>query len=133
MSLDAKLNALLAEREQASLYRRRHVLESSQGVEVRLDGRSYLNFSSNDYLGLASHPQVIEAMVEGAHRWGAGSGAAHLVTGHSVPHHALEEELAAFTARPRALLFSTGYMANLGVVSTLLSCNLCMHSNDLNV
>lgn len=120
MSLDAKLNALLAEREQASLYRRRQVLESSQGVEVRLDGRSYLNFSSNDYLGLASHPQVIEAMVEGAHRWGAGSGAAHLVTGHSVPHHALEEELAAFTARPRALLFSTGYMANLGVVSTLL-------------
>ena len=132
MSLDAKLNALLAERQQASLYRRRQVLESSQGVEVRLDGRSYLNFSSNDYLGLASHPQVIEAMVEGAHRWGAGSGAAHLVTGHSVPHHALEEELAAFTARPRALLFSTGYMANLGVVSTLLGRGDTVFEDRLN-
>ena len=132
MSLDAKLNALLAEREQASLYRRRQVLESSQGVNVRLDGRSYLNFSSNDYLGLASHPQVIEAMVEGAHRWGAGSGAAHLVTGHSVPHHALEEELAAFTARPRALLFSTGYMANLGVVSTLLGRGDTVFEDRLN-
>lgn len=132
MSLDAKLKAQLAEREQASLYRHRQVLESSQGVEVRLDGRSYLNFSSNDYLGLASHPQVIEAMVEGAHRWGAGSGAAHLVTGHSVPHHALEEELAAFTARPRALLFSTGYMANLGVVSALLGRGDTVFEDRLN-
>jgi 8-amino-7-oxononanoate synthase len=132
MNLDAKLKAQLAEREKASLYRRRQVLESSQGVEVRLDGRSYLNFSSNDYLGLASHPQVIEAMAEGAHRWGAGSGAAHLVTGHSVPHHALEEELAAFTARPRALLFSTGYMANLGVVSALLGRGDTVFEDRLN-
>ncbi len=120
MSLDAKLKAQLAEREQACLYRRRQVIESPQAVEVKLEGRRYLNFSSNDYLGLANHPEVIAAMVDGAQRWGVGSGAAHLVTGHSLPHHALEEELAAFTSRPRALLFSTGYMANLGVVSTLL-------------
>ena len=120
MSLEAKLAAQLLEREQARLYRRRQVLEGPQGVEVILDGRRYLNFSSNDYLGLANHPRVIKAMAEGAQRWGVGSGAAHLITGHSLPHHALEEELADFTGRPRALLFSTGYMANLGAVSALL-------------
>ena len=119
MSLDAKLKAQLAEREQARLYRRRQVLESPQGVDVVVNGERYVNFSSNDYLGLASHPKVIEALAAGARKWGAGSGAAHLVSGHSHPHHALEEELADFTGRERALLFSTGYMANLGVVSAL--------------
>jgi len=132
MSLDAKLKVQLAEREAARLYRRRQVIESPQGVELRLDGRSYLNFSSNDYLGLASHPQVIAAMAEGARQWGAGSGAAHLVSGHSFPHHALEEELAEFTARPRALLFSTGYMANLGVVSALLGRSDTVFEDRLN-
>ena len=120
MSLDAKLKAQLAEREQARLYRHRQILESPQGVDVVVDGERYVNFSSNDYLGLASHPGVIEALADGARKWGVGSGAAHLVTGHSHPHHALEEELAEFTGRARALLFSTGYMANLGVVSALL-------------
>ena len=119
MSLDAKLKAQLAEREQACLYRRRQVLESPQGVDVVVNGERYVNFSSNDYLGLASHPKVIEALAAGARKWGAGSGAAHLVSGHSHPHHALEEELADFTGRARALLFSTGYMANLGAVSAL--------------
>ncbi|MDH3947530.1 MAG: 8-amino-7-oxononanoate synthase [Gammaproteobacteria bacterium] len=120
MSLDAKLKAQLLEREQTRLYRHRQVLDSPQGVEVVVDNQRYINFSSNDYLGLANHPKVIEALAEGAHKWGAGSGAAHLVTGHSSPHHALEEELAEFTGRTRALLFSTGYMANLGAVSALL-------------
>ncbi len=132
MSLDAKLKAQLAEREQAGLYRRRQVIESPQGMEVELDGRRYLNFSSNDYLGLASHPQVIAAMAEGARQWGVGSGAAHLVSGHSLPHHALEEELAEFTSRPRALLFSTGYMANLGVVSALLGRSDTVFEDRLN-
>jgi len=79
-----------------------------------------LAFCSNDYLGLANHPQVLDALRRGAERYGVGSGAAHLISGHSVAHQALEEELAAFTGRPRALLFSTGYMANLGVVSALV-------------
>ncbi len=79
-----------------------------------------LAFCSNDYLGLAAHPEVRAAFQRGAERYGVGSGAAHLISGHSRAHHALEEELAAFTGRPRALLFSTGYMANLGLVSALM-------------
>jgi 8-amino-7-oxononanoate synthase len=84
-----------------------------------VDGARYLSFCSNDYLGLAAHPRVIAALRAGAELYGAGSGASHLVTGHQRPHHALEEALAAFTGRPRALLFSSGYLANLGTVAAL--------------
>ncbi|OHC41617.1 MAG: 8-amino-7-oxononanoate synthase [Pseudomonadales bacterium RIFCSPLOWO2_02_FULL_63_210] len=110
----------LAERRAASLYRQRPLLDSPQGPLVKVDGRELLAFCSNDYLGLANHPQVIEAWRAGALRWGVGGGASHLVIGHSTPHHELEEALAEFTGRPRALLFSTGYMANLGAVTALL-------------
>ena len=110
----------LTERHAAHLYRQRPLLDSPQGPLVRVDGRELLAFCSNDYLGLANHPQVIEAWRAGAQRWGVGGGASHLVIGHSTPHHELEEALAAFTGRPRALLFSTGYMANLGAVTALL-------------
>jgi 8-amino-7-oxononanoate synthase len=95
------------------------VQDRPQQPEAIVDGRPMLSFCSNDYLGLANHPEVIAALRRGAERWGVGSGAAHLVNGHSAAHHALEEELADFTGRPRALLFSTGYMANLGVLSAL--------------
>ena len=118
MSFD--LASRLAERRAASLYRQRPLLDSPQGPLVRVDGRELLAFCSNDYLGLANHPQVIEAWRAGALRWGVGGGASHLVIGHSTPHHELEEALAEFTGRPRALLFSTGYMANLGAVTALL-------------
>jgi len=113
------LSAELAERKQQQLYRTRQTLEGAQGVRVQIDGQEYLSFCSNDYLGLANHPSLIEAMKEGAERFGVGSGAAHLVSGHSYAHQALEDDLAEFTGRPRALLFSTGYMANLGVVAAL--------------
>ncbi|RKT46038.1 8-amino-7-oxononanoate synthase [Thiocapsa rosea] len=103
----------------AGLYRRRRVQDRPQQPEAIVDGRPMLSFCSNDYLGLANHPEVIAALQRGAERWGVGSGAAHLVNGHSAAHHALEEELADFTGRPRALLFSTGYMANLGIISAL--------------
>jgi 8-amino-7-oxononanoate synthase len=103
----------------AGLYRRRRVLGGPQQPRCLVDGRPMLSFCSNDYLGLANHPEVISALRQGAERWGVGSGAAHLVNGHSAAHHALEEELADFTGRPRALLFSTGYMANLGVITAL--------------
>ncbi|EKT4531895.1 8-amino-7-oxononanoate synthase [Pseudomonas putida] len=110
----------LAERRAADLYRQRPLLESPQGPEVVVDGQRLLAFCSNDYLGLANHPEVIAAWQAGAERWGVGGGASHLVVGHSTPHHQVEEALAELTGRPRALLFSTGYMANLGAITALV-------------
>ncbi|WP_282340551.1 8-amino-7-oxononanoate synthase [Pseudomonas sp. PS02288] len=114
------LSARLAERRTAHLYRQRPLLESPQGPLAQVDGRELLAFCSNDYLGLANHPEVIRALQDGAARWGVGGGASHLVIGHSGPHHELELALAEFTGRPRALLFSTGYMANLAAVTALV-------------
>jgi 8-amino-7-oxononanoate synthase len=88
-------------------------------VQVQGQGQRLRNFCGNDYLGLAAHPALVEAAAEGMRRFGFGAGASHLVSGHSLEHHALEEELAAFTGRERALLFSAGYLANVGVVSAL--------------
>ena len=110
---------LQARRDQ-QLYRERLIIDGPQGVTVRVDGRDYLSFCSNDYLGLANHQDVVSAFHRGIDEFGCGSGAAHLITGHSRAHHALEEELADFVQRPRALLFSTGYSANLGVMAALL-------------
>lgn len=118
MSFD--LATRLNERRNAHLYRQRPHLQSPQGPEVMVEGERLLAFCSNDYLGLANHPDVIAAMQQGAAKWGVGGGASHLVLGHSTPHHALEEALAEFTGRPRALLFSTGYMANLAAVTALV-------------
>lgn len=114
------LQARLAARRAEHLYRQRPLLASPQGPEVVVDGQRLLNFCSNDYLGLANHPEVIRAMQDGVTKWGVGGGASHLVIGHSGPHHELEEALAEFTGRPRALLFSTGYMANLAAVTALV-------------
>lgn len=132
MSLSDRLTKTLTERSTSNLYRRRQTLDSPQGLRVEVDGTSYINFSSNDYLGLASHPDVIKAFCDGSQTWGAGSGAAHLVTGHSQVHHQLEEELAEFTGCERVLLFSTGYMANLGVISALLSHGDTVFEDKLN-
>src|SRR3569832_57313 len=111
-------SALAALRAQHQ-YRTRAVVDSPQGTEIVVDGTRYLSSCSNDYLGLAHHAAGGAALKAGADKYGAGSGASHLVTGHLRPHHALEEALAEFTHRPRALLFSSGYMANLGVVAAL--------------
>jgi len=113
------LAAELARRKAADLYRRCRVAQDPQGPERVVDGEPCLTFCSNDYLGLAGHPRVVRALQAGAERWGVGSGAAHLVSGHTAAHQALEEALAEFLGRPRALLFSTGYMANLGVIGAL--------------
>ena len=120
MSIDHLLLSELDKRRAQSLYRQRRVLSSPQDVEVEIDGERYLSFSSNDYLGLANHPEIVEAFQQGLSRWGTGSGAAHLITGHSAAHHALEEELAEFLGYPRVLLFSSGYQANLGIHQALL-------------
>jgi len=100
--------------------RREVVHRLTGGVRVHVEGTDLLAFCSNDYLGLADHPRVVEAFVATARAWGVGSGASHLVSGHSREHRLLEDDLAAFTGRASALLFSTGYMANLAVVTTLL-------------
>jgi 8-amino-7-oxononanoate synthase len=114
------VRAALADIDGRGERRRRRVIEAraTDGsiLEPVLAGRRVVNFCSNDYLGLAGDPRLGEAMRAAALRFGAGAGAAHLVTGHSAEHHALEAELAAFTGREAALLFSTGYMANAGAI-----------------
>ena len=110
----------LEERRRRSLYRFRRIADSPQQPVMRIDGREVIAFCSNDYLGLANHPDIIAAFQRAADAFGVGSGAAHLINGHSRYHHQLEEALAEFVGYPRALLFSTGYMANVGIVQALL-------------
>ncbi|MDI1302223.1 MAG: 8-amino-7-oxononanoate synthase [bacterium] len=126
------LAAELQQKKADGLYRQRRTLESAQGTRVRVDGRELFNFCSNDYLGLASHPDVVAAFQQAAAKYGVGSGASHLVCGHSAEHHALEAELAEFTGRERVLLFSTGYMANTGIVQALLSRGDAVFEDRLN-
>jgi len=109
-----------AERANAQLLRRLRTIEHSNAVRVTLDGKELISFCSNDYLGLANHPDVIATLKSVADKQGVGSTAAHLICGHRREHVQLEEEIADWVQRPRALLFSTGYMANLGVLSALL-------------
>ena len=122
----------LAQRKAEHLYRSRKVLESPQSVEPIIDGKKVLSFCSNDYLSLANHPDLINSFKQAADKYGVGSGSAHLVSGHSAEHHALEEELANFMGTERALLFSTGYMANLGVVSALCDRHSEIYEDKLN-
>jgi len=105
--------------EQNDLLRLRKIAYSAQNIEMVIDNQKVINFCSNDYLSLANHPQIKEALIEGANRYGVGSGASHLVSGHSESHHKLEEALAQFTGQQRTLLFSSGYSANLGIFSAL--------------
>ncbi len=130
MSFD--LEAGLEARRAADLYRQRRLARSPQAPARVFGEGELLTFCSNDYLGLASHPEVSAALARGAERWGVGSGASHLLAGHTVAHHALEEELADAVGRPRALLFSTGYMANVGVLGALLDRRAAVFSDRLN-
>jgi 8-amino-7-oxononanoate synthase len=108
------------QRERADLLRRVRTVDQVDGPRIVVGGNALLNFASNDYLGLAQHPALRAALVRGAVEWGVGAAAAHLLGGHRGEHEALEEKLAQWTGCERALLFSTGYMANLGVLSSLL-------------
>lgn len=122
----------LAAIESQGLRRYRRVNESAQGTRVEVGGRQYLSFCSNDYLGLAADPRVIDAMCAGARRYGAGAGASHLVSGHLRAHQELERQLAGFVRLPRALLFSSGYLANLAVVTTLAGRGTAVFADKLN-
>jgi 8-amino-7-oxononanoate synthase len=130
--MEHALASALEERLGQHRYRYRRELNSATGPLARVDGKDMLLFCSNDYLGLANHPNLIRAMHSAADTYGVGSGASHLVCGHSSAHHQLEERLAAFTGRDRALLFSTGYMANLGVITALVGRSDAVFEDRLN-
>ena len=124
----------LAELEARDLKRRRRtVRRSAPGTaDIELDGRPCVDFCSNDYLGLSAHPEVVEAFVDAARLHGVGARASHLITGHQAEHEALEQELAAYTGRERALVFSTGYMANLGLVRAVGTRGSAVFGDELN-
>ncbi len=136
MSLHANLvNELadeLAARESQGLRRTRRLLTTPQRARVCVDGREYIAFCSNDYLGLAADPRLAAAAKAGIDRYGVGAGASHLILGHSSAHHELEAALAQFVRLPQALLFSTGYMANMGVVSALVGRGDVVFADRLN-
>jgi len=123
MDLIANLDRKLAQLDEQSLTRQRRVVETPCAPRVVVGGRAMLAFCSNDYLGLAAHPRVVAALREGAELYGAGSGASHLISGHTQAHQVLEDRLAEFVGdhlvAPRALSFCTGYMANLAILTTL--------------
>lgn len=116
-----RLAAAQAERARQDLLRRLRKVEAIDGARIQIDGKALINFASNDYLGLAQHPALQEALVRAVKRWGVGATAAHLLGGHREEHEALEDKLAGWTRRKCALLFSTGYMANLGAMQALLA------------
>ncbi len=132
MSLHAELAADLELREAQGLRRRRRLLGSPQRARVRVDGSEFVAFCSNDYLGLAADPRLTAAARDGLERYGVGAGASHLILGHSAVHHDLEAALAEFVRLPRALTFSTGYMANMGAVSALVGRGDAIFADRLN-
>ncbi len=122
----------LKQRKEQQLYRTHRLSESPQQACMRIDGKQLLNFSSNDYLGLANHPDIIASFKAATDIYGVGTGSAHLISGHTKAHQALEEALADFTGRERALLFSTGYMANIGVLNALAERGDVIYADRLN-
>lgn len=114
-----ELKTRLAKRQTDGLLRQRRLLDSPQAEQIVANDQSYLSFCSNDYLGLANHPALISAMQAAAGESGVGSGASNLITGHHRYHDELEHQLAEFVRLPAAMLFSTGYMANIGVLGAL--------------
>ena len=127
-----ELSATLASLSHTCRYRQRHAMQSEQGAKVIIDGQRYLSFASNDYLGLAGHPAMMNALSLAAFRWGVGSGASHLVAGHFAIHDEVELALARFVGCEAALLFSSGYAANLAVISSLLKRGDAIFADRLN-
>lgn len=119
-------------RKKEGLFRQRLIRQGPQTSHLKIESQLNLSFCSNDYLGLANHPDVVAALCQGSLLYGVGSGASHLISGHSSAHHELEEALARFVELPRALLFSTGYMANIAVVTTLIGHHGVVFADKLN-
>ena len=136
MHLLTTLEQGLKDIDARGLRRRRRIADTPCAAHMTVDGREIVGFASNDYLGLAAHPQLVAALAEGAQRYGAGSGGSHLLGGHSRAHAQLEDDLAAFVGgfvdAPRALYFSTGYMANLATLTALAGRGTTLFSDALN-
>ncbi len=133
MKNDPKLiQRWLDQKKSQQLYRSHRITKSPQQARMCIDGKSVINFSSNDYLGLANHPEMITSFKKASDQYGVGTGSAHLISGHTKVHQQLEEALAEFTGRDRALLFSTGYMANVGVLNALGERGDVIYSDRLN-
>jgi 8-amino-7-oxononanoate synthase len=126
------MDSELEERRQVGLYRKRRRIQSGQGPRIVLDGREYLNFSSNDYLNLASDPRLARAASDAARRYGTGSGASPLISGHLLPARALERTLAKWEGTESALIFSSGFAANLALVTSLAGREDAIYSDELN-
>src|SRR5450830_825763 len=124
--------AELAALESQHLRRKRRIVAGPQGPHLEVDGRQFLSFCNNDYLGLANHPALIAAAQEGLAHYGLGAAASALISGHSTAHETLEQELAAFVGMPSALSFSNGYMANMGAISALIGAGDSVFSDRLN-
>lgn len=132
LSLLEDLQNELNQRKVDGLLRQRRLLDSPQAEYIVANDKKYLSFCSNDYLGLANHPKLIAAMQVAAGDSGVGSGASNLITGHHRYHDELEKKLAKFVGLPAALVFSTGYMANIGVISALMGRNDAVFADKLN-
>jgi 8-amino-7-oxononanoate synthase len=125
-------SAHLSELAQADQLRARRLVSSAQDASMVIDGQRVLSFASNDYLGLANHPRVVEATMRALKKYGLGAGASHMVTGHMAPHEELEERLAKHVGMPKALLFGSGYAANLGILSSLAGRGDVIFADKLN-
>ena len=122
----------LSELAQADQLRIRRIVDGPQDASMVVDGKRILNYASNDYLGLANHPKIVEAAMRALKRYGLGAGASHMVSGHMRAHHELEEKLADYVKLPRALLFSSGYMANMGILTALAGRGDTIFADKLN-
>jgi 8-amino-7-oxononanoate synthase len=127
-TLQKKLDA----HKQNHLYRQRRAMSSPPSVKINCEGKEYISFCSNDYLGLANHPLVIKAFKDAADKYGVGSGASQLISGHNEAHRELEDAFAEFLQRDCALLFSNGYMANVGVINALINADDAIYADKLN-
>jgi 8-amino-7-oxononanoate synthase len=132
MSLTTSFATHLTELAQADALRTRRIVESAQGSRLTIDGREYLAFASNDYLGLANDPRLITAAKNAIDRYGIGAGASHMVSGHMTPHHELEVALARFMGMDSAMYFGSGYAANLGILTSLAARGDHIFADKLN-
>ncbi|PVZ87046.1 8-amino-7-oxononanoate synthase [Serratia sp. S1B] len=132
MSWQQRIEQALDERQQNAAYRQRQVIEGGNGRDLQCNGKRYLNFSSNDYLGLSQHAEVIAAWQQGAVHYGVGSGGSGHVTGFSQAHNELEQQLAQWLGYPRALLFISGYAANQAVLAALMQAGDCLIADRLS-